>query len=90
METEPNTVHRHTTRVDTCQDCLAGQPTPAPTTPDQAGGDRGGKRIRVLSIHPVPVWAYVFNEHNGMAGWVELDQATLVGLVDSDLTEQLR
>ena len=61
METEPNTVHRHTTRVDTCQDCLAGQPTPAPTTPDQAGGDRGGKRKRLLRNHPVPVCEYDIN-----------------------------
>lgn len=89
MERNDRTAHRHTTRVDTCPDCLRRTPRTVPTTPVHPGGARGGKGPRVLAIHPAPVWAYVFNEANGTAGWVELDQATLVSLVDADLTGQL-
>jgi len=89
MERNDRRVHRHATRVDTCPDCKAGVPTRLATVPDPPGGDRGGKRIRILGVHPCPIWAYVFNEHTGHAGWVEVDQPTLVGLLDADLTRDL-
>lgn len=89
MKSEHRTVHRHTTRVDTCLDCIAGGPVTAPTVADQAGGVSGGPRIRVLNVHPCPVWAFVLNEHNGQAGWIEVDQPTLITLLDLDLGWQI-
>jgi hypothetical protein len=86
MEQDRRTAHRHTTRVDTCLDCLRQGPITPTTVTDQAGGVSGGPKVRVLNIHPCPVWAYVLNEHNGHAGWVELDQPALIDLVDRDLT----
>jgi hypothetical protein len=89
MERNDRRVHRHATRVDTCPDCKAGGPT-GPATPSvPLGGDRGGKRIRILGVHPCPIWAYVFNEFTGHAGWVEVHQPTLVELLDKDLTRDL-
>jgi len=85
MENEHGRVHAHMSYVDTCVDCISARNAAGDRFARQAGRVSGGKRGRIVSVYPNPVWAQVYNEDTGKMYWFEVHQDDLVALLDADL-----
>ena len=86
MKLNRRTVHRHESRVDTCPDCMAELKAERYPSARPAGGVRGRKGPQVVAVHPNPIFMQVLNHDNGKLTWFEIDQASLIDLLDTDLT----
>jgi hypothetical protein len=85
MENDRRWVHRHESRVDTCPDCIQQLTAERYPFARPAGGVRGRKGPQVVAVHPNPIYMQVFNHDNGKLTWFEVDQASLIDLLDTDL-----
>jgi len=89
MDKDRDTVHRHEASMDTCPDCIAELQAERYPSLDPTGVVRRGRKRRVVATHPNPVFAQVYNHETGVLRWYEVDQASLISLLDTDLTEAL-
>jgi len=75
--------------MDTCQDCIAEVQAERYRFARQGGGVRGRGGPQVVAVHPNPIFMQIFNHDTGKMAWFEVDQATLIDLLDTDLTRSL-
>ena len=89
MKRESRRVHLHQAAMDTCPDCIAEAAAERYRFARPAGGDSGRRGPQVVAVHPNPVFMQVLNHDNGRMAWFEIDQASLIDLLDKDLTRGL-
>jgi hypothetical protein len=89
MNRDHRRVHLHQSHMDTCPDCIRQAQAERYRFTQHGGGDRGGIVPRIVAVHPAPVFAQVYNEATGTLRWFEVDQQTLIDLLDKNLTGEL-